>query len=262
MSKLQAWRAVQAPWKAVKRAHGFIQKTLFEGEAPTLYRLKANKYAHCYGAPKRGANRSLQHLAPYLAGAVLAGMATFFVVLPLSFNRSYEASKQRYEAFARQNAQHAELLERQYDRGQFARHPVACPLATSDPFEHEYGSFQWDSTILSVDGDVDSAARELIRVVGQPEASLAEDDEPVESPDPERVQAAKRAGAQTKSVFGEFSGLARMLGDSCVDLGQGFPNYDPPDFVVQALRDELDGTGKGKVRTRHQYTRTTFRLSL
>ena len=121
MSKLQAWRAVQAPWKAVKRAHGFIQKTLFEGEAPTLYRLKANKYAHCYGAPKRGANRSLQHLAPYLAGAVLAGMATFFVVLPLSFNRSYEASKQRYEAFARQNAQHAELLERQYDRGQFAR---------------------------------------------------------------------------------------------------------------------------------------------
>ena len=24
-----------------------------------------------------------------------------------------------------------------------------------------------------------------------------------------------------------------MLGDSCVDLGQGFPNYDPPDFVVQ-----------------------------
>lgn len=53
-----------------------------------------------------------------------------------------------------------------------------------------------------------------------------------------------------------------MLGDSCVDLGQGFPNYDPPDFVVQALRDELDGTGKGKVRTRHQYTRTAGHVPL
>ena len=28
----------------------------------------------------------------------------------------------------------------------------------------EYGSFQWDSTILSVDGHIDSAVRELIRV--------------------------------------------------------------------------------------------------
>lgn len=26
-----------------------------------------------------------------------------------------------------------------------------------------------------------------------------------------------------------------MLGDSCVDLGQGFPNFDPPEFVVQAV---------------------------
>ena len=25
----------------------------------------------------------------------------------------------------------------------------------------------------------------------------------------------------------------RMLGDSCVDLGQGFPNFDPPEFVVK-----------------------------
>ncbi|CAE7584812.1 ccbl [Symbiodinium microadriaticum] len=88
--------------------------------------------------------------------------------------------------------------------------------------------------------------------------ALRSDDEPVESPDPE----VKSPGAQPKSVFGEFSGLARMLGDSCVDLGQGFPNYDPPDFVVQALRDELDGTGKGKVRTRHQYTRTAGHVPL
>ena len=27
---------------------------------------------------------------------------------------------------------------------------------------------------------------------------------------------------------------SRMLGDSCVDLGQGFPNFDPPEFVVKA----------------------------
>eukprot|EP00439_Symbiodinium_sp_Y106_P040477 s3445_g4.t5 len=77
--------------------HGTVQRKLFEGEAPTLYRLKANKYAHCYGAPQRGAGRGLQHLAPYLAGAVLAGLAVFFVVIPVSFNRSYEASKKRYE---------------------------------------------------------------------------------------------------------------------------------------------------------------------
>ncbi|CAE7513351.1 unnamed protein product, partial [Symbiodinium sp. CCMP2456] len=89
--------------------------------APTLYRLKANKYAHCYGAPQRGAGRSLQHLAPYLAGAVLAGLAVFFVVIPVSFNRSYEASKKRYEDFARKNSEHAEMLERQFDRGQFSR---------------------------------------------------------------------------------------------------------------------------------------------
>eukprot|EP00439_Symbiodinium_sp_Y106_P050920 s2851_g6.t1 len=103
-----------------------------------------------------------------------------------------------------------------------------------------------------------SQAGELVWPVGESEAALAEDDEPLESPDPE----VKSPGAQPKSVFGEFSGLARMLGDSCVDLGQGFPNYDPPDFVVQALRDELDGTGKGQVRTRHQYTRTAGHVPL
>ena len=53
-----------------------------------------------------------------------------------------------------------------------------------------------------------------------------------------------------------------MLGDSCVDLGQGFPNFDPPLFVVEALRDELDGTVPGAVRTRHQYTRTAGHVTL
>ena len=32
---------------------------------------------------------------------------------------------------------------------------------------------------------------------------------------------------------------SRMLGDSCVDLGQGFPNFDPPEFVVKAGNSEV-----------------------
>eukprot|EP00930_Biecheleria_cincta_P105866 TRINITY_DN98919_c0_g1_i1.p1 TRINITY_DN98919_c0_g1~~TRINITY_DN98919_c0_g1_i1.p1 ORF type:complete len:169 (-),score=33.50 TRINITY_DN98919_c0_g1_i1:169-618(-) len=117
-------KAAEAPVKvakalgsAVKGTHGFIQKRLFEGEAPTLYRLKGDKYAHCYGAPKRS-DQSLQWLAPYLAGGVLTGMAVFFIVIPISFNRSYEASKKQYESFARENEH---LLAGQYDRGQSAR---------------------------------------------------------------------------------------------------------------------------------------------
>eukprot|EP00438_Fugacium_kawagutii_P016133 Skav235822 [mRNA] locus=scaffold1267:417953:440179:- [translate_table: standard] len=134
-------------------------------------------------------------------------------------------------------------------------------LATARKEMKEYGSVQWDSTILSVEGDIDRGAQELRRIatrlVGMPESSLAEDDEPVESPDPVQDGAAV---PPAKSVFGEFSGLARMLGDSCVDLGQGFPNFDPPEFVVKALRDELDGTVPGAVRTRHQYTRRKLDL--
>jgi len=55
-----------------------------------------------------------------------------------------------------------------------------------------------------------------------------------------------------KSVFEEFSGIARGLGSKGVDLGQGFPNFMPPDFVVQTLQDELAEGPAG----RHQYTRT------
>eukprot|EP00435_Cladocopium_sp_Y103_P073024 s1156_g42.t1 len=139
-------------------------------------------------------------------------------------------------------------------------------LATARKEMKEYGSIQWDSTILSVEGDIDRGAQELRRIatrlVGMPESGLAEDDEPMESPDPVQDDPAVPRGAPTKSVFGEFSGLARMLGDSCVDLGQGFPNFDPPEFVVKALRDELDGTVPGAVRTRHQYTRTAGHVTL
>ncbi|CAK9094745.1 Reverse transcriptase domain-containing protein [Durusdinium trenchii] len=109
-------KAVQSSWNAVKGVHGFIQQKFFEGEAPTLYRLKGNKYSHCYGAPKRGTKGP--NMAPYIAGAVMTGLAVFFIVLPISFNRNYAASKQRYEAFARENA---EIFERQFDRGQFSR---------------------------------------------------------------------------------------------------------------------------------------------
>mmetsp|Transcript_10924 Transcript_10924/g.20583 ORF Transcript_10924/g.20583 Transcript_10924/m.20583 type:complete len:135 (-) Transcript_10924:14-418(-) len=114
---LRDLKVVKAPWTAIKGAHGFVQKQIFEGEAPTLYRLKGNKYAHCYGAQKRGGT-NLQHLAPYLASAVMAGMGVFFIVLPISFNSNYAASKKQYEAFAKENA---ELLDRQFDRGQFSR---------------------------------------------------------------------------------------------------------------------------------------------
>eukprot|EP00434_Breviolum_minutum_P021074 symbB.v1.2.018594.t1/scaffold1489.1/size143467/2 len=108
-------KVVQRTFGAIKGLHGAVQKKFFEGEAPAMYRLKGNKYSHHYGAPKRAQG---VNAAPYLAGAVIAGMGVFFIVLPISFNRSYDASKQRYEAFAKENQ---DMLERQFDRGQFSR---------------------------------------------------------------------------------------------------------------------------------------------
>ncbi|CAJ1366994.1 unnamed protein product [Effrenium voratum] len=122
-------KAVQGSWSAVKGAHGFVQRKFFEGEAPTLNRLKANKYRKYYGAPKRD-GKGMTHLAPYLAGTVLAGMAVFFIVLPISFNKNYSDSKKRYEAFYRE---HADQLDRQFDRGQFARERRA---GASEPREN------------------------------------------------------------------------------------------------------------------------------
>eukprot|EP00933_Yihiella_yeosuensis_P072210 TRINITY_DN80544_c0_g1_i1.p1 TRINITY_DN80544_c0_g1~~TRINITY_DN80544_c0_g1_i1.p1 ORF type:complete len:149 (+),score=35.87 TRINITY_DN80544_c0_g1_i1:48-449(+) len=112
-----AGKAATATVKAVKGTHGFVQKKLFEGEAPTLYRLKGNKYSHCYGAQKRD-EQNMQWLAPYLASGVLAGMFLAFVVVPISFQRNYSATKKQYEAFARQNE---EMLTNQFDRGQFSK---------------------------------------------------------------------------------------------------------------------------------------------
>jgi len=64
------------------------------------------------------------------------------------------------------------------------------------------------------------------------------------------------SSSSSKNVFTEFSELARSLGDDCVDLGQGFPNFDPPEFVKQALRQELFYTEPGLKTRRQQYTRT------
>lgn len=84
----------------------------------------------------------------------------------------------------------------------------------------------------------------------------------VEEPVLEGIVPEGQPAAARKNVFIEFSSLARELGDGCVDLGQGFPNFDPPEFVVQALRDELDSDTNGGPHVRHQYTRTAGHVSL
>mmetsp|Transcript_145557 Transcript_145557/g.465145 ORF Transcript_145557/g.465145 Transcript_145557/m.465145 type:complete len:279 (-) Transcript_145557:27-863(-) len=107
--------AGKAAMRGAGAVHGVVQRKLFEGEAPTLHRFRGDKYSHCNGAPQRN-NSSLQHLAPYLASGVLAGMLIFFVAFPLSFNSNYNEQKKRYEGFAKQ---HQDQLNAQFDRGQF-----------------------------------------------------------------------------------------------------------------------------------------------
>ncbi|HKI57135.1 MAG TPA: aminotransferase class I/II-fold pyridoxal phosphate-dependent enzyme [Trueperaceae bacterium] len=53
-----------------------------------------------------------------------------------------------------------------------------------------------------------------------------------------RGPATRVAGFQ-ETVFATYSRLARERG--AIDLGQGFPDFDPPDFVVDALRRSADG---------------------
>jgi len=134
-------------------------------------------------------------------------------------------------------------------RGSEDEASVALRLETARIEMKECASTAWDHTILSVDGDVEVSEREIrdivINMLGIPSAV--------------RSVSVPFGG---KSVFGEFSALARALGDSACDLGQGFPNFDPPDFVVQALRDELEMTTDGGPRTRHQYTRTAGHVPL
>lgn len=51
--------------------------------------------------------------------------------------------------------------------------------------------------------------------------------------------AARVAGFQ-ETVFATYTRLARQHG--AVDLGQGFPDFDPPDFVLEALRASASGS--------------------
>jgi N-succinyldiaminopimelate aminotransferase len=64
---------------------------------------------------------------------------------------------------------------------------------------------------------------------------------------------ASRAAAFGETVFSEFSALAVAHG--AVNLGQGFPDFAPPDFVVQALRSAIEGD-------HHQYARGSGLLAL
>mmetsp|Transcript_31780 Transcript_31780/g.56113 ORF Transcript_31780/g.56113 Transcript_31780/m.56113 type:complete len:148 (-) Transcript_31780:96-539(-) len=100
------------------KVHGAVHRRLFEGEAPSAYRLRANKYDWAYGSQKRGDGKSMQHLTPYLTSGILASMAVFFIVFPMTFNRNYAESKKKYEKFARENA---DRLNTQFDRGQFSQ---------------------------------------------------------------------------------------------------------------------------------------------
>uniref|UniRef100_A0A7S1FA46 Uncharacterized protein n=1 Tax=Noctiluca scintillans TaxID=2966 RepID=A0A7S1FA46_NOCSC len=105
--------------RGAKRVHNAIQSKLFEGEAPTLYRFRGNKYAHCYGAPNRGANKSMQHLMPYFTTGILVSLAVFLIGFPIYFQRNYEASKRHYEKFVREHDK-ADHLGRQFDRGRYS----------------------------------------------------------------------------------------------------------------------------------------------
>jgi len=106
--------------RAAKGAHHVVQDRLFKREAPTLYRLKGDKYSHCYGSPQRESQgtQSMEHLAPYITTGIMMSLGLFFVVFPLMFNQNYENTKKKYESFYRE---HEDQLNAQYDRGQFNR---------------------------------------------------------------------------------------------------------------------------------------------
>ncbi|CAE7827723.1 GK1 [Symbiodinium sp. CCMP2592] len=86
----------------------------------------------------------------------------------------------------------------------------------------EYGSFQWDSTILSVDGDVDSAVRELLRVATKLALVVA-----VRGLDPEPGNTGKVSSRDVES-FGS-SRTSRLSSD--MDSGEG----EGPDQEVEEI---------------------------
>lgn len=53
------------------------------------------------------------------------------------------------------------------------------------------------------------------------------------------ARSSRRIAGFGETVFATYSRLARESG--AVDLGQGFPDFDPPEFVLEALRQAADG---------------------
>ena len=69
---------------------------------------------------------------------------------------------------------------------------------------------------------------------------------PAETPADLFVPAQRLAGSDKPTVWGEFGQLAAETG--AVNLGQGFPDWQPPEFVVEEVQTALrEGY--------HQYTR-------
>lgn len=141
-------------------------------------------------------------------------------------------------------------------------------LKTAQRELQDYASFHWDRVILNKEGALDTALQQLQDLLLEFLSPRSQDSEkvvPAAAEAPLEVTAEapeKEPGTPPKNVFVVFSGLARKLGTAGVDLGQGFPNFDPPDFVVQALRDELEAQSGGGPRMRHQYTRTAGHVPL
>jgi N-succinyldiaminopimelate aminotransferase len=68
-----------------------------------------------------------------------------------------------------------------------------------------------------------------------------------------RPPLARRTQAFGETIFSEISALAAAHG--AVNLGQGFPDFAPPEFVIAAAREALEGSN-------HQYARGAGHLGL
>jgi len=135
------------------------------------------------------------------------------------------------------------LMERLKGRNTETAETLEVRMATAKRELEEYQAVEWDQVI--VNNDISDTLEKLRMALA---AIVAEDSRQtlLASSDAEPPVEAQ------KSVFEEFSGVARELGSDGVDLGQGFPNFMPPEFVVKTLQDELAEGPAG----RHQYTRT------
>ena len=71
----------------------------------------------------------------------------------------------------------------------------------------------------------------------------------------ESVISAKLGGKTGPTVWSEFGALAASMKDKAINLGQGFPNWPPPEFVLEASMDAMQ-------QGSHQYTRTAGHPSL